>query len=243
MIIIISVFLATIIIAILKGIGKNKKQYRENRLNSILKDTDCFSPSLTVTHCDSQYLISFDDDGRKILYATANEEIKYVFEYTNVISVELIEDSTTIFSKSTSRTIGGGIVGGIIGGGVGAIIGGLSGDSKGEKTVREVKIKILLRNYQKSAIYIDCLAFDFEVKRDCDYYKTIIDEARKIVDKLSVIIDLVERDEKSKQKTLANSPSSLTSSIADELEKIYGLKEKGIISVEEHDKLKAKLLQ
>ena len=243
MVIIISVCLATIIIAILKAIGKNKKQYRENRLNSILKDTDCFSPSLTVTHCDSKYLISFDDDGRKILYATANEEIKYVFEYTNVISVELIEDSTTIFSKSTSRTIGGGIVGGIIGGGVGAIIGGLSGDSKGEKTVREVKIKILLRNYQKSAIYIDCLAFDFEVKIDCDYYKTIIDEARKIVDKLSVIIDLVERDEQSKQKTLANTPSSLTSSIADELEKIYGLKEKGIISVEEHDKLKAKLLQ
>lgn len=242
-IIITSLFLSFIIISILKSIGISKTQDRGRKLDSILMNTDYFSPSLTVMHCNCQYLISFDDDRRKILYTTANEYIKHIFEYKNVISVEKIEDSNITFSKSTTRTIGGGIIGGVIGGGAGAIIGGLSGDSKGERTVREVKIKILLRNYQTTAIYIDCLALDFEIKTDCDYYRTITNETRKILDKFSVIIDLIDREEKSKQNTLAEIPSSSTNSIADELEKIYSLKEKGLISVEEYDKLKTKLLQ
>ena len=242
-IIIISIFLTIILVAILRSIGESKRQDRENKLNKTLKDTDYFSPSLTVIHCDCKYLISFDDKGRKILYTTANGDFNYVFDYTNVISVELIEDSNTIFSKSSTRTIGGGIVGGIIGGGAGAIIGGLSGNIKGEKTIREVKIKILLRNYQTTAIYIDCLACNLEIKTDCDYYKTIIDEARKIIDKLSVIIDLIDREEKSKNSASTEHQSSLTNSIADELEKLHSLKDKGIISEDEYIKLKDKILQ
>ena len=61
------------------------------------------------------------------------------------------------------------------------------------------------------------------------------ESTQSIVDHVSVIIDLVDK-ENGVQKRKS------TSSIADELEKLYALKEKGILTEEEFQKQKDKLL-
>lgn len=233
-----------IFIGLFITISNQNQKDRQRQLDSVLENTENFSASFTVKNNDSRYMFCIDDNKRKILCIIANDDTNHLFDFENVISAEIIEDCNTTYSKSSARTIGGGVIGGIIGGGAGAIIGGLSGNNKGKKKVKEIKVKILLRNYPSTTIYLECLRNE-QTEWDTDgiVYKLANEEATKILDKLSVIIDLVDREEKSKQNTLAEIPSSSTNSIADELEKIYSLKEKGIISVEEYDKLKTKLLQ
>ena len=116
-------------------------------------------------------------------------------------------------------TIGGGIIGGIIGGGAGAIVGGLSGNNKGKKKVKEIKVKILLRNYSTPALYIECLSNEqIEWDSDSIVYEQTINEARRISDKLSVVIDLIDREAKTRQMELMENQTSKVS-IAEELEK------------------------
>lgn len=229
------------IVAILISVAN--KNARQEQLDSTLKSTNNFSSSFTVNNSESRYLISIDDNRRKIIYLLAKENIKHIFNFEDVISVEILEDSNIAYSKSSARAIGGGLVGGIIGGGVGAIIGGLSGSSKSKKKIKEIQVKILLRNYSRNAIYIDCLkSSGVSWDSDSSIYKNAIKEARKIADKLSVIIDLIDRETKSVQISSVTKTSTPNTSIANELEKLHSLKEKGIISEEEYKTLKAKLL-
>ena len=49
------------------------------------------------------------------------------------MSVELLEDNTTIASRSLGRTVGGAVVGGVLAGGAGSVVGGLSGNQTMKK--------------------------------------------------------------------------------------------------------------
>jgi hypothetical protein len=216
---------------------------RQRGLESIIKKTDDFSETFKVSNYDSRYLFSIDENRRKIIYLVANDA-RYCFQFENVISVEILEDSTSVYSKSSLRTIGGGVVGGIIAGGAGAIVGGLSGSYNGKKKVSEITVKILLRNYSTPAIYIYCFQSTVgQVSADSLMCKLATEEARKIADKLSVVIDMIDREEKAKQQDLLECSLSTKASIADELEKLSSLKEKGIISQEEFERFKDKLLK
>lgn len=240
-IVIIFIIASVFIFAVL--ISLSNKNERQKNLDFYLRNTRNFSPSFTVNNSDSRYLISIDDNRRKILYVVANENKRHIFDFENVISVEILEDSNATFSKSSIRTIGGGLIGGVLGGGVGAIVGGLSGGSKGKKKIKEIQVKILLRNYSKSAIYIKCLESNGSSwDSDGSICKTAMKEARTIADKLSVIIDLIDRETKSTPNSSVKKTSTSNTSIANELEKLYTLKEKGIISEEEYKKLKGRLL-
>ena len=106
----------------------------------------------------------------------------------------------------------------------------------------------MLRNYPMPALYIDCLntnAMSLGESLDADntLCQNAMNEARQIADRLSVVIDLMDREAKlSSIESVENKPLP-NNSIADELEKLHALKDKGIISEDEFTKLKEKLLQ
>ena len=220
------VIIFIIIIVILGIIANHYLNERQKKLDTILKNIDDFSASFIVKNT-GLYMFCVDENNRKILYLE-NDTKKHLFNFENVISVEIKEDSHVVYSKSSMRIIGGAVIGGAVGGGVGAIVGGLSGKNKGKKKIEKIEVKILLRNYSTPAIYIDCWK-EYE-------------DAQKISDKLSVIIDLIDREEKTRLTESSMSKSISNNSITDEIEKLYSLKEKGIISDEEFTKLKESLL-
>ena len=232
------IFIIIIIVIVIK---ENKK--RKNLLDSILNNTNNFTASFIIRNWEERYMIAIDDDRRKIIYINENKNIKQIFEFKDVISVNLIEDSNIIYSKSAARTIGGGIIGGIIGGGAGAVIGGLSGSSEGSKVIDSIKVKILLQNNQTSAIYIDCLNSSVGTRSDSFTYKLAIEEAIKITDKISVIINLIEREGKSTHIDSDENKSTNIFSLTEELEKLYNLKEKGIVSEDEYEIIKKELIR
>lgn len=164
-----------------------------------------------------------------------------LFNYSDIIEVSYEENGTQLYSKSAMRTVGGAIVGGALMGSAGAVVGGLSGTSKKKKEVKTMDIKILLRSTQKST-YV--LSFN-DAKRilktkdtsDNALYQTYQMNANKAKDLLSVIIDRAKQNLRQEE-----SGAVQHSSIADELTKLAKLKSDGVLTDEEFNMQKAKLL-
>lgn len=236
------IVLVIIIVARVSAINQDERQ---EALDHARRYTDGFLPTFTVHNFDSRYSFSIDEKNRKILYLIASSKERHLIDYENVISVEIIEDSNRTFSKSSLRTIGGGVVGGIVGGGAGAIIGGLSGTTHEKKNISKIAVRILLRNYSIPSLYIYCLNTDTtsmgeSLSSEHPYCIDAIREAREIADHLSVIIDMMDREYQHQENMLISEPKN--QSVADELEKLYSLKEKGLLSEEEFQKQKERLL-
>lgn len=223
----------------------NKKiEERGQTLDSTLSKEQNFTASKVIKGIKNSYLFAIDSNSKKIVFIQQEGVIR--LKFNQIISVELLEDSTTIYEKSTSRAIGGALVGGALAGGAGVIVGGLTGDSTEERKVSTVSVKILLRNAEQSTVSIYC--FNAEtMTADCkktikvsstygDLYKQGLNNAKDILDLIKIAIDKVD------QATSTSSTSSSVDSVSKELSSLFELKEKGAISIDEFNTLKSKLI-
>ena len=191
------------------------------------------------------YLFLMDDFFKVlVLVGPGHHEI---INYSDIIEVSYEENGSQLYTKSAGRTIGGAIVGGVLMGGAGAVVGGLSGASKQNKEIKNMDIKILLRSTSRTS----CVLHFKDVERvlktkdeaDRKLYETYVQNANQAKDVLSVIID----DAKQASAPIAQpipqpvvAPAS--SSVADELAKLAKLKADGILTDEEFQAQKSKLL-
>lgn len=220
---------------------KKKTLKNTNKLENIFSKINGFHTDKKILGFQSLYMLCFDNEKKQLFYT--NGISHRLLNYSDIIKVELIEDNSIISSKSAIRTIGGGLVGGAVAGGAGAIVGGLSGSSKQKKKVSKVKVKILLRDISSPALIITC--FDsIPMTRKTEVSPTAIEggatylfglqQAEELVDTISVIIDKEDSQTQTKQPSI--------SSLSDELLKLHELKEKGILSSDEFNLQKSKLL-
>lgn len=228
-------------------ITSKRQDERQAKLDKANEATDNFKASVKIVGYGAEYSFAVDNERKKIMIATADNDRslaqKKFINFADIISVELLEDSNVAFSKSAMRTIGGGLVGGAIAGGAGAIIGGLSGDSKVKKKVSKIEIRILVRNQSSPNYVIKCYndqPIDVTSGLGKITYDGIMSTAKEIADHLSVIIDMMDREYQQQENMSIAKPE--TKSIADELEKLCALRDKGILSAEEFEKQKEKLL-
>ncbi len=207
---------------------------------------DDFTPTIKVIGVRNLYTFAVDNEREKILVMIG--QYKRFVKFEDLISVELIEDDNVLMAKSTSRTIGGSIIGGALAGGAGMIVGGLSGSSRQVSLHSSVVVKLLIRSASNPSIEIAC--FDCKtmtIKRNPvkdgsteeHIYRKGMSDAKKIADTLNVIIDAVDRASNAKGPA---TPVAQPSSVADELLKLAQLKEQGILTDEEFNQQKSKLL-
>lgn len=193
------------------------------------------------------YVFLMDDYFKVLVIISPLISSEKILNYSDIVNVTYEEDGNTLFSKSMKRTIGGAIVGDILMGGAGAIVGGLSGDTSQNKKVQSMNIKILVRSTITPSVNLPINlmdeTFNTRDKKSKETYSTRIKEANEIKDLISVIIDSsnqqssipatsTQKIEEPKQKT----------SIADELVKLAQLKDAGILSEEEFQEQKKKIL-
>ena len=119
------------------------------------------------------------DDENKQWCVPCSKESKAVYNYSDLLDFELIEDGGTVTSGSLGRAIAGGLAFG----GLGAVVGGMTGKQK--QTCSKLQIKITVKDIKHPALYINLL--DFEVKKDNMIYKNCIDSAQEIISLLQVI--------------------------------------------------------
>lgn len=191
-------------------------------------------------HLDNQIntesgIIGIDLKAKKIILTTHNistPEYK-IFDFEDIYSCELLKDNETISRKSTTRTIGGAIVGGIIGGGAGTIVGGLSGSSKSQMTASLIELKIVVRDIESPTHKITF----YDKNRNLNWQvQALSSEAEKWKDRINLIIEQTDLENEKQTTTKVNG------TIADELAKLHELKQNGILTGEEFDSQKKKLL-
>ena len=170
-----------------------------------------------------------------------------IFNYSDIIEVSYEENGSQLYTKSAGRTVGGAVVGGVLMGGAGAVVGGLSGASKQNKEIKNMDIKILLRSTSRTSCVLHFKDVDrvLKTKEDADrkLYETYVKNANQAKDVLSVIIDNAKQASAPIAQPIAQPvvvPAS--SSVADELAKLAKLKADGILTDEEFQAQKSKLL-
>ena len=191
------------------------------------------------------YLFLMDDFFKVlVLVGPGHHEI---INYSDIIEVSYEENGSQLYTKSTGRTVGGAIVGSFLMGGAGAVVGGLSGASKQNKEIENMDIKILLRSTIRTSCVLHFKDVDrvLKTKEDADrkLYEKYVKNANQAKDVLSVIIDNAKQVSTPTAQPIAQpvvAPAS--SSVADELAKLAKLKADGILTDEEFQAQKSKLL-
>jgi hypothetical protein len=175
-------------------------------------------------------ILCIDSQKKKLILIKSEITIKktYIIDFDDIISCELIKDGQVVAKKSTIRTVGGALIGGALAGGAGAIIGGLSGSSKSSVKADKIDLKIVVRNLSTPSHLFTI--FD-KTSNHSSVYNELSRKAEKWKDSISIIIDQVDK-----------SNAQQNNSIADELTKLHELKEKGILSEEEFNAQKSKIL-
>lgn len=154
---------------------------------------------------------------------------KDIFEYSNLLSFELMEDGHTV----TKGGLGSAIAGGILFGGIGAVVGGVVGGKKTKGVCNSMQLKITLRNSYTDTVYIPFITTS--TKTSGFIYKTAQSSAQSCISALEIIAD--------EANSMAGSTSqAFASSAADEIMKFKQLLDAGIITQEEFDTKKQQLL-
>ena len=229
------------IISVIIGIKIDTKQTnkRQETIDLIKSDSD-FKVTSEITSDDAKYWIGINDETEliKIINLNFNGEknSEDLIKFSNIISVELLEDGRTVYSKSAMRTIGGAAVGGILAGGAGTVVGGLSGNTNVKDKISKIDVKLLLRDYIKNSITVTFFS-EAEVEKGGFVYNVAHNTAIELVDKIKVIIDKADREYAQNQVS-----NSQTTNISQEIERLYDLKVKGIITEDEFQHLKEKYI-
>ena len=215
----------------------------EYSINDQLKEQDItFKPSAITLKPFNDYAFITDDKNEFVAIITP--ENIHVLRYSDIVSITYEENGSDIFNKS----IGDAVAGGLLFGGVGAIVGSNTAKTTQNKIIKKMSIKILLKSTSEPTIVLkifeagrDGAILSTEETEDKVHYEGLMKEVHGIQDIFSIIIDIVDR------KIVQQSPSSMVSSqsaisVADELTKLAKLKAEGILSDEEFNAQKAKIL-
>ncbi|MEH7236791.1 SHOCT domain-containing protein [Bacillus sp. JJ1562] len=175
-------------------------------------------------------LVEFDDNQKKWLVLSpvlGKREKSTVYNYSDIIDFELLEDGESVASGGLGRAL----VGGALFGGAGAIVGGVTGKKRTKGVCTSLKIKVTVNDMNNPAVYITFLST--KTKKDGFIYKSIFNHAQECLSTFQLICD--------RQKNETNNSSTSTSS-ADKIRKFKELLDEGIITQEEFDIKKKELL-
>ena len=200
--------------------------------------------STVNTRAVGNYLFIMDEFFKVLVIV--GESSHEIFNYTDIIEVSYEENGNQLYTKSAGRTVGGAIVGGVLMGGAGAVVGGLSGASKQNKEVKSIDIKILLRSTSRTShvLHFNDANRVLKTKEDADrkLYEQYTKNANEAKDLLSVIIDDAKQATTQVVPVMSQPVAPQSTSVADELSKLAKLKADGILTEEEFQAQKAKLL-
>lgn len=206
----------------------------ENKSYFLIKD---FTPSRFFS--DPFSYLAIDMKNEKILSIMWDFQTgrKFnVLKFSDIRRVELTENGQVISSKSTARTIGGAIVGNAVAGGAGLILGGLSGDSKQKEKVNKIIIRIITNNIEMTQVEYEL--YLGQVSKDDIKYKNAIRKAQEIENIIGLIIDKCDESKEVHKEY----QESLSNSIIEDLKKLSDMKDSGILTEEEFNKAKNKIL-
>jgi hypothetical protein len=192
-----------------------------------------------------QSAIAIDPDGQKIC-VLKNPSVFRVYSFGQILGTEIVEDGYSVEKTSRGSQAGGVIVGGLLGGGVGAVIGGLSGKKKVSQKVSSIQLKVTVEDVKEPLQTIDFLdttvAFGGGADRSSSVYQQAMSVASRWQAHLVVAMKQATRTASQQPSSQTDNAGSAPTSVADELVKLADLRARGILTQEEFDSQKSKIL-
>jgi hypothetical protein len=211
-----------------------------NKIEDRLKKIENFTPSQQYTSADGSKVIAYDEGLRQFAICSLNnDETSYkVFSYADLLSVEIFYDGNTVTKTNRVSQIGGALIGGVALGGLGAVVGGLSGKTSSKKEVEKIELRLIVNN--KESPIQDILFLNMKCKEWTPLYKESEKDVRHW---FGIVSLLIKEADKQDEKNTSNITQDLAEEVPeDKLEKLHGLLQKNIISEEEFNTAKQKLL-
>ena len=219
-----------------------QKKEKTEKYRNILSDSEnssskaVFDPSKsanTVSYHNEHCALSLNNDTKEILIAASTGQYgitqTYVYNFDNIVNVEIEIDGNSVASPS----IGGAIIGGVLFGGAGAIIG--SSNKTVNQKIKNIALKIYvddLKNpYHRLLFYSNTTA----VATNHPY---VVQPQKEVNEWYSRFLNIIE---KRKMVSMDNGKNS-NHSVADEIAKLAALLKDGSISQDEFDAMKKKTL-
>jgi hypothetical protein len=171
----------------------------------------------------NKYALIVDEHNEKWAVVSARTGSTAVYDYKDLLEFGILEDGDSIMGGRAGSVVAGGL----LFGGLGALA-GAAGSRKVRSTCRSIVVHIVTSNMHARPIDIPLLSA--ETRKDSAVYKNAISKAREFASVLAVIKNAAEeRLDKNAQN-------------AGDLEKMYDLMKKGILTEEEFSAKKAQLL-
>lgn len=208
-----------------------------------------FIPHHQIMGEDSLSITAVDEIRKKVcLMKLGSKKVEdmVLLSYQDILSSEIFEDGKTITVTNRISQIGGALIGGLVLGSAGAVVGGLSG-SKTSSESKATRIDLRLTVNRLDNPVHDINFMGAEVDKENPLYETAMEQARHWHGIMEVIIKQADMDDNKAVKSneeLGDGTSKVLSqsSIADELLKLGELKDKGLLTSNEFEEQKLKLL-
>lgn len=240
------VLLLTLIVAVIVAVIKvpeeiRKEEEKEDRIRDKvsniklkIKEIENFNISNFTMNKSNTYAIAVDDTSHRFCIARSSSQ--QVYDFKDLLEVELIENGESLIKTSRGSQILGVAVGGVLLGGVGAVIGGLSGKKNTSHIINNIELKLTLKD---SKISIFSFVFFKRVNKE-DSPQIYVHRSHKWHSIMKAIITQTERNIQEEENKIQDDNSL---SIPDEILKFKKLKDDGIITEEEFNNQKSKLLK
>lgn len=218
-------------------VENSKNKEKKNDIKKAIKN-EKFNPDsvLVKVPAKGNHLVGIAiDRSSNRLCLISGEDYRYL-NCSELIESEVIIDGKTVTKTSRASQFAGAAVGAALLGGVGAVIGGLSGKTTTEQQAKGVKLKVVIDNIENPFHVIDFIEL---TNNGSTPPKIALKEANEWHELLSTVIKINERKSKEKEE---KQPAALSSSMSDEIEKLNKLKISGVLSEEEFNSAKGRLI-
>lgn len=217
------------------------------KIKNIMKSIENFKITQEFFSPNLESYIAIDEENKQICiienehknYSILSETLNkyeyksYVLDYKDIIQSEILRDGVTINKTSRGSQIGGALVGGVLAGGVGAVIGGLSASSESTSTVTKLELQVVVNNSKKSFHRVIFMSpDDITLPERILPNKDLEKEITHWYNLLSHIVD----------KTEPELSTTNLMSTADELNKLLVLRNSGVLTDEEFNQQKSRIL-
>lgn len=182
--------------------------------------------SFHITKQIGNFLAIDDENERWAILNQSSGEMLTIYNYDDLVDFELLEDGNSVASGGLGRAL----VGGALFGGAGAIVGGITGKRKNNEYCDSLKIKLTINNIDTPVTYLYFITSN--TKKSDFSYSHLMGEAQECVSIFQLICE----------KNTAKGTSNSNASPFDEVRAFKELLDEGIITEDEFEAKKKKLL-
>lgn len=238
--IVITIFILAVIVAIIMSVHNSG---RKDEVSKEIKKQSGFTASQEFIGVDGAGGVAIDESRELLCLVSRRGAVleSRLVAYADVVSVELTEDGSSITKTSRSSQLGGAVVGGVLLGGVGAVVGGLTGSKKTSQKIKRVDLRVVIDD-TKSPLHNVCFQ-NVEGARGGLIHNAAISQARHWNGLFDVVIRRGDQARVRDVNIVENQKDARPSgSVADEIKKLADLKADGVLTDDEFQTQKQRLL-